>query len=51
MISYRRAASGPPQMLTVVEQHEPGPVITDIRMPPTGRDGGTQAAACLQPGR
>jgi hypothetical protein len=22
-------------MLTVIEQHEPGPVITDIRMPPS----------------
>ncbi len=40
-----------PQMPAVIEQHEPGAVITDIRMPPTGRDEGIQAAARLQPGR
>jgi hypothetical protein len=50
MISYRRAAPGLPQM-PVIEQHKPGAVITDIRMLPTGRDEGIQAAARPQLGR
>ena len=49
MISYRRAASSPPEMLAVIEQHEPGAVITNTRMPPTGRDEDIQAAAGCNP--
>jgi len=32
-------------MLTVIEQHKPEAQITDIRIPPTGREEGSQAAA------
>jgi hypothetical protein len=38
-------ARGLPEMLTVIEQHKPEAQITDICMPPTGRDDGIQAAA------
>jgi DNA-binding NarL/FixJ family response regulator len=38
-------ASDLPQLLEIVEQHEPDVVVTDIRMPPTGTDEGIQAAA------
>ncbi len=41
-------ASDLPELLAVIEQHEPDVVITDIRMPPTGRDEGIQAAAWLR---
>jgi hypothetical protein len=51
MISYRRVAPGLPELPAVTEQHEPGAEITGIRMPPTGRDEGIQAAAWLPPGR
>ena len=47
MISYRRAASGLPEMPAVTGQHKPGAVITGIRMPPTGRDEGIQAATAI----
>jgi DNA-binding NarL/FixJ family response regulator len=40
-------ASDLPELLAVIEQHEPDVVITDIRMPPTSRDEGIQAAAWL----
>ena len=38
-------ARGLPEILTVIEQHKPEAQITDIRIPPTGRDEGIQAAA------
>ncbi len=41
-------ASDLPELLAVIEQHEPDVVITDIRMPPTSRDEGIQAAAWLR---
>ena len=41
-------ASDLPELLTVIESSEPDVVITDIRMPPTGRDEGIQAAAWLR---
>jgi len=41
-------ASDLPELLAVIKQHEPDVVITDIRMPPTGRDEGIQAAAWLR---
>jgi DNA-binding NarL/FixJ family response regulator len=41
-------ASDLPELLAVIERHEPDVVITDIRMPPTGRDEGIQAAAWLR---
>lgn len=44
-------AASLPELLAVVEQHEPDVVITDIRMPPTGRDEGIQAAAWLRTNR
>ena len=37
-----------PQLFAVIERCEPDVVITDIRMPPTGRDEGIQAAAWLR---
>src|ERR1700744_2088084 len=37
-----------PELLGVIERCEPDVVITDIRMPPTGRDEGIQAAAWLR---
>jgi DNA-binding NarL/FixJ family response regulator len=37
-----------PQLLELVEQHQPDVVVTDIRMPPTGTDEGIQAAAWLR---
>src|SRR5438876_3343065 len=41
-------ASDLPELLAVIESSEPDVVITDIRMPPTGRDEGIQAAAWLR---
>ena len=41
-------ASDLPELLDVIERCEPDVVITDIRMPPTGRDEGIQAAAWLR---
>ena len=41
-------ASDLPGLLDVIERCEPDVVITDIRMPPTGRDEGIQAAAWLR---
>ena len=41
-------ASDLPELLAVIERCEPDVVITDIRMPPTGRDEGLQAAAWLR---
>ena len=41
-------ASDLPGLLAVIEQHEPDVVVTDIRMPPTGKDEGIQAAAWLR---
>src|SRR6202451_2852744 len=43
-----RAASDLPELFAVIERCEPDVVITDIRMPPTGRDEGIQAAAWLR---
>src|ERR1700733_10844494 len=37
-----------PELFGVIERCEPDVVITDIRMPPTGRDEGIQAAAWLR---
>lgn len=37
-----------PGLLAVIEQHEPDVIVTDIRMPPTGKDEGIQAAAWLR---
>ena len=37
-----------PQLFDVIERCAPDVVITDIRMPPTGRDEGIQAAAWLR---
>src|ERR1700722_13468984 len=37
-----------PELLALIERCEPDVVITDIRMPPTGRDEGIQAAAWLR---
>jgi DNA-binding NarL/FixJ family response regulator len=37
-----------PELLALIERCEPEVVITDIRMPPTGRDEGIQAAAWLR---
>jgi DNA-binding NarL/FixJ family response regulator len=44
-------AASLPELLAVVERHEPDVVITDIRMPPTGRDEGIKAAAWLRANR
>lgn len=41
-------ASDLPELLAVIEQAEPDVVVTDIRMPPTIRDEGIQAAAWLR---
>jgi len=41
-------ASDLPELLALIERCEPDVVITDIRMPPTGRDEGIQAAAWLR---
>src|SRR6202041_1965632 len=41
-------ASDLPELFAVIERCEPDVVITDIRMPPTGRDEGIQAAAWLR---
>jgi DNA-binding NarL/FixJ family response regulator len=41
-------ASDLPELLAVIEQHEPDVVITDIRMPPGGTDEGIQAAERLR---
>jgi DNA-binding NarL/FixJ family response regulator len=41
-------ASDLPELLDVIERCEPDVVVTDIRMPPTGRDEGIQAAAWLR---
>ena len=41
-------ASDLPELLALIESAEPDVVITDIRMPPTGRDEGIQAAAWLR---
>ena len=41
-------ASDLPELFDVIERCEPDVVITDIRMPPTGRDEGIQAAAWLR---
>ena len=41
-------ASALPELLALVEQHEPDVVVTDIRMPPTGTDEGIQAASWLR---
>ena len=41
-------ASDLPGLFAVIERCEPDVVITDIRMPPTGRDEGLQAAAWLR---
>ncbi|HUY49962.1 MAG TPA: hypothetical protein VMV92_30335 [Streptosporangiaceae bacterium] len=38
-------------MLALIEQHEPDVVITDIRMPPTGRDEAIPAATWLRENR
>jgi DNA-binding NarL/FixJ family response regulator len=37
-----------PQLLAVVREQVPDVVVTDIRMPPTGRDEGIQAAAWIR---
>src|SRR5689334_24206829 len=41
-------ASDLPELLALIESAGPDVVITDIRMPPTGRDEGIQAAAWLR---
>jgi DNA-binding NarL/FixJ family response regulator len=41
-------ASDLPELFAVIERCAPDVVITDIRMPPTGRDEGLQAAAWLR---
>jgi DNA-binding NarL/FixJ family response regulator len=41
-------ASDLPELFAVIERHDPDVVITDIRMPPTSRDEGIQAAAWLR---
>jgi len=41
-------ASDLPELLALIEQAEPDVVVTDIRMPPTSRDEGIQAAAWLR---
>jgi DNA-binding NarL/FixJ family response regulator len=41
-------ASDLPELLALIERAEPDVVVTDIRMPPTSRDEGIQAAAWLR---
>ena len=41
-------ASTLPELLALVNQHEPDVVVTDIRMPPTGTNEGIQAASWLR---
>ena len=41
-------ASSLPELIAVIQSSEPDVVITDIRMPPAGRDEGIQAAAWLR---
>ena len=41
-------ASTLPELLALVDQHEPDVVVTDIRMPPTGTNEGIQAASWLR---
>jgi len=41
-------ASDLPELLAMVQAHEPDVVVTDIRMPPTGTDEGIEAAAWLR---
>src|SRR5436190_3520789 len=38
-------ASDLPELLQLVDEHQPDAVVTDIRMPPTGTDEGIRAAA------
>jgi DNA-binding NarL/FixJ family response regulator len=40
-----------PRLLTLIEDHDPDVVVTDIRMPPTGTDEGIQAATWLRKNR
>jgi len=44
-------ASDLPSLLALVAEHEPGVVVTDIRMPPSGTDEGIQAASWLRDNR
>ena len=37
-----------PELIGLIETHEPDVVVTDIRMPPTGTDEGIRAAAWLR---
>jgi DNA-binding NarL/FixJ family response regulator len=41
-------ASDLPGLMSLVEEHMPDVVVTDIRMPPTGTDEGIQAASWLR---
>jgi len=41
-------ASDLPELLAMVQEHEPDVVVTDIRMPPTGTDEGIEAARWLR---
>jgi DNA-binding NarL/FixJ family response regulator len=40
-----------PGLLALIERQDPDVVVTDIRMPPTGKDEGLQAAAWLRENR
>ncbi|MDE3064910.1 MAG: response regulator transcription factor [Acidobacteriota bacterium] len=40
-----------PELLTLIEAHDPAVVVTDIRMPPTGTDEGIRAASWLRENR
>jgi DNA-binding NarL/FixJ family response regulator len=44
-------ASDLPGLLALIGQQDPDVVVTDIRMPPTGKDEGLQAAAWLRENR
>ena len=44
-------ASDLPGLLALIEQQDPDVVVTDIRMPPSGKDEGLQAAAWLRANR
>jgi DNA-binding NarL/FixJ family response regulator len=44
-------ASDLPGLLALIEQQNPDVVVTDIRMPPSGKDEGLQAAAWLRANR